>query len=57
LAQWERSMTWCDGVTMSAGGDATLGGKKGGDDVSWPKANLIGPKNEEKSYNPFNWYK
>jgi hypothetical protein len=29
---------------MSAGGEATLGKRKGGDDASWTHANLIRPK-------------
>jgi hypothetical protein len=34
---------------MSVGGEAAPGRGKGGDDVSWADANLIGPKNEKKS--------
>jgi hypothetical protein len=30
---------------------------KGGDDVSWADANLIGPKNEENPRGRFSWYK
>jgi hypothetical protein len=37
-------MTQCGGVMTSAGGDATLERKKGGDDVSWANANLTGVK-------------
>jgi hypothetical protein len=42
LAPCEGSVTWCGGVVNLAGGDAALGRKKGGDDVSWVDANLYG---------------
>jgi hypothetical protein len=43
---------WHDvrGVMTSAGGEATLIKKKGGNDVSWADANLIVPNNKENSY-------
>jgi hypothetical protein len=45
------------GVTMSTGGEAAPGRKKGGDDVNWANVNLTGPKNEENSHGRFSWYK
>jgi hypothetical protein len=47
---------WHDVVT-SAGGEATSGKGKGGDDVSWANANLTGPNNEENARGRFNCYK
>jgi hypothetical protein len=38
LAQWEGSVTRRGGVTMSTGGEAAPGRKKGGDDVNWADA-------------------
>jgi hypothetical protein len=32
---------------MSVRGEATLGRRKGGDDASWGKADIIGSKNEK----------
>jgi hypothetical protein len=49
LAQLEGNVTRCGGVTTSTRGDATLGRKKGGNDVSWADANLTRSKNEKKS--------
>jgi hypothetical protein len=46
-----------DGVTTSAGGEATLGRGKGGGDDSWADANLTRPKNEENSRGRFSCYK
>jgi hypothetical protein len=40
LAQWEGSVTRCDSVTTSAGGEAASGRGKGGDDTSWADVNL-----------------
>jgi hypothetical protein len=38
-------VTRCTTVTISAGGEVTLGGGgKGGDDTSWADVNFIGPK-------------
>jgi hypothetical protein len=37
-------VTRCSGVTTSPGGEVASGRRKGGDDVSWFDANLIGPK-------------
>jgi hypothetical protein len=36
-----------NGVATSAGGEATLGRGKGGDDANWADMNLTTPKNEE----------
>jgi hypothetical protein len=57
LAQWERSVTRCDGVTTSAGGDAALGRGKGRDDANWDDMNFTGPKSEENTHGRFSWYK
>jgi hypothetical protein len=57
LAPWEGSVTRCGDVAMSAGGEVALGREKGGDDVSWAKANLTGPKNKDNSCGRFNCYK
>jgi hypothetical protein len=48
LAPWERSATRSGDVATSARGEATLGRKKGGDDVNWADANLNGSKNKKK---------
>jgi hypothetical protein len=40
-------MTWRDSVATLAGGEATLGRGKGGDDASWADTNLTGLKNKE----------
>jgi hypothetical protein len=37
-------VTWCDGVTTSAGGEAAPKKGKGGDDTSWANVNLTRPK-------------
>jgi hypothetical protein len=47
----------CDGVTMSTGGETTLGRRNGGDDPSWADANLTGPKNEKNSRGQFSYFK
>jgi hypothetical protein len=44
-------------VVTSAGGEATLGRGKGGDNTSLADVNLIGPKNENNSLGRFNCYK
>jgi hypothetical protein len=40
----KKNVTRCSGVTTSPGGEVASGRRKGGDDVSWFDANLIGPK-------------
>jgi hypothetical protein len=57
LAQWKGSVTWCDGMMTSVGGEAAPRRRKGGDDASWASANLTGPKNKENSRDRFSWYK
>jgi hypothetical protein len=45
------------GVTTSARGEAAPERKKGGDNVSWFDANLIGQKIKENLHDRFDWYK
>jgi hypothetical protein len=49
LAPWEGSVTRCDDVGMSAGGEAALGMGKGGDNTSWANVNLTGQKNKKNN--------
>jgi hypothetical protein len=49
LASWKGSVTWSNGMAMSAGGEVASGMEKGRDDTSWANGNLTGPKNEENS--------
>jgi hypothetical protein len=44
-------------IATSAGGEATPGRGKGGDDVDWADANLTEPKNEENSRGRLGCYK
>jgi hypothetical protein len=44
LAQWKGSVTWRCAMTISARGEATPRRGKGGDDVSWADASLLGQK-------------
>jgi hypothetical protein len=50
-------VTRCGGVTTSAGGEATPGRGKGGDDANWADVNLTMPKNKENLPGRFSWYK
>jgi hypothetical protein len=56
LSLWEGSVTR-GSVVISAGREATLGRKKGGDDTSWADVNPIGLKNEENPRGRFSRYK
>jgi hypothetical protein len=57
LALLEGSVTQHDSVVVSAGGEATPGRGKGGDDVSWADVNLTGQKNKENTHGRFSCYK
>jgi hypothetical protein len=46
-------VTWRNGVMTSVGGEMAPKRKKGGDDATWPDANLTGLKNEENSCDRF----
>jgi hypothetical protein len=50
LDQWEGSVTQRDGVTMSTGGEVTLGRGKVGNNASWANANYTGPKNKKNPH-------
>jgi hypothetical protein len=41
-------MTRCNSVATSTRGEVAPRSERGGDDVSWPDANLTRPKNKEK---------
>jgi hypothetical protein len=57
LAPWKGSVTRRDGVAMSAGGEATPGREKRGDNSSWVYVNLTGLKNKENPCGHFSCYK
>jgi hypothetical protein len=40
LALWKESVTQCNGVETSVGGETALGRGKGGDDASWADTDL-----------------
>jgi hypothetical protein len=48
-SSWLHEKEAWHGVATSAGGEATPKRGNGGDNTSWPDANLIGPKNKKKS--------
>jgi hypothetical protein len=50
-------MTRHSSVTMSAGGEAAPGKRKGRENASWADTNLTGPKNKENSRGRFSCYK
>jgi hypothetical protein len=50
-------VTRCGGMTMLAGGEATLRRRNGVNDTSWSDVNLTGLKNKENLHNQFSWYK
>jgi hypothetical protein len=53
----ERKYDSRGGVTTSARGEVAPGRRKGGDDVSWADADLIGLKNKQNLCGRFSWYK
>jgi hypothetical protein len=57
LTLWEGSVTRCDGVATSTGGEPASGRGKGGDDVSWVDVNPTRPKNDKNQPCQFNFYK
>jgi hypothetical protein len=56
LASWEGSVTQCDDVVTSTGGEVAPRREKGGDNTSWVDVNLTERKNEENSYGRFSCY-
>jgi hypothetical protein len=57
LAPWEGSVTQCDGVTMSIGGEAVPMRGKERDDAGWVHMDFTGLKNKENARDRFNCYK
>jgi hypothetical protein len=57
LVNGKKSVTQCNGVATSAGGEATLGRGNGVDDTNWADVNLTEPKNEEDPHGRFSYIK